>query len=379
MKNHFLMGVLWLFWPTNLLASLPPDEISLEAVLLELSIEINAVNTCFEQQISQQESLLIEVRQNLLLTTDYHQKVDLLILKSQIEEQIQKIQTENTTEIAKIRYLKGLQIIKILYEKVLSLDHHFASVRTFNEISKMANPNQYPEYNKLRELIATKKDKKGGFELTSLLGTNMVASVMQTFSNLVVSSLTKAERETELSKVECILDFSLRMQKDLNTIYFETAFLQNSNQKIKQDIEMLFKEYTKPIAYLSTLESCRTNDDWENLTQKMEDYLKKMKSTAGNNQLKMKVNIDFPIDRLLLFISQYNNFIDQGGKFYEKFSVILNSYENEKPCETKLPLEYKKLKADINLAIEKFNVAYKPVEINGSKMKEILYGINEFD
>ena len=242
MKNHFLMGVLWLFWPTNLLASLPPDEISLEAVLLELSIEINAVNTCFEQQISQQESLLIEVRQNLLLTTDYHQKVDLLILKSQIEEQIQKIQTENTTEIAKIRYLKGLQIIKILYEKVLSLDHHFASVRTFNEISKMANPNQYPEYNKLRELIAAKKDKKGGFELTSLLGTNMMASVMQTFSNLVVSSLTKDEREAELSKVECILDFSLRMQKDLNTIYFETAFLQNNNQKIKQDIETLFKD-----------------------------------------------------------------------------------------------------------------------------------------
>lgn len=379
MKNHFLIAVLWLFWPTNLLASLPPDEISLEAVLLELSIEIKAINTCFEQQISQQESLLIEIRQNLLLTTDYHQKVNLLILKSQIEEQIQKIQTENTAEIAKIRYLKGLQIIKILYEKVLSLDHHFASVRTFNEISKMANPNQYPEYNKLRELIAAKKDKKGGFELTSLLGTNMVASVMQTFSNIVVSSLTKAERETELSKVECILDFSLRMQKDLNTIYYETAFLQNNNQKIKQDIETLFKEYTKPIAYSSTLDSCRANDDWENLTQKMEDYLKKMKSTAGSAQFKMKVNIDFPIDRLLLFISQYNNFIDQGGKFYEKFSVILNSYENEKPCETKLPLEYKKLKADINLAIEKFNVAYKPVEINGSKMKEILYGINEFD
>ena len=45
----------------------------------------------------------------------------------------------------------------------------------------------------------------------------------------------------------------------------------------------------------------------------------------------------------------------------------------------KLFVKYKKLKGDINIAIEKFNVAYKPVEINGSKMKEILYGINEFD
>ena len=37
------------------------------------------------------------------------------------------------------------------------------------------------------------------------------------------------------------------------------------------------------------------------------------------------------------------------------------------------------LKSDIDIAIEKFNTAYKPVEINGSKMKEILYGINGYD
>lgn len=45
----------------------------------------------------------------------------------------------------------------------------------------------------------------------------------------------------------------------------------------------------------------------------------------------------------------------------------------------KLPMEYKKLKADIDVAIDKFNIAYKPVEVNGTKMKEILYGLNEFD
>ena len=94
---------------------------------------------------------------------------------------------------------------------------------------------------------------------------------------------------------------------------------------------------------------------------------------------KMIVNMEFPVDRLIQFIGQYNNFIDLGGKFYEKFKIILNSYENEKQCETKLPLEYKKLKSDIDIAIEKFNKAYKPVEINGSKMKELLYGLNEFE
>ena len=94
---------------------------------------------------------------------------------------------------------------------------------------------------------------------------------------------------------------------------------------------------------------------------------------------RMSVNIDFPVERLLQFITQYNAFIDQGGKFYEKFRIILNSYENEKPCQSKLPPEFGKLKQDIDLAIDKFNTAYKPVELNGSKMKEILYGINEFD
>ncbi len=379
MKKRALFTALCFWMALNTYAFKFDDDVSPEDILVELTQQIRTINSTFSRQIKAQEIILSQVNCQLIGLSDDHEKVNLLIQKDQIKESIEQLQKENNAEVAKVRYLKGLQIIKILYEKVLSLDHHFASVRTFNEISKMANPNQYPEYNKLRELIASKKDKKGGFELTSLLGTNMIASVMQTFSNLVVSTLSKDEREAELSKVECILDFSLRMQKDLNTIYFETAFLQNNNQKIKQDIETLFKDYTKPIAYVSSLESCRTNDDWENLTQKMEEYLKKMKTTIGSTQFKMQINIDFPIDRLLQFIAQYNNFIDQGGKFYEKFNVILNSYENEKACETKLPLEYKKLKADINLAIEKFNMAYKPVEINGSKMKEILYGINEFD
>lgn len=358
-------------------AAATPDDPNV--ILHELSTAIEHINAKYAALILAEQERLAEVEIKLYQNQSTKAKLNGLILKLQIQEQLGVLDKENALEITKVRYLKGLQIIKILYEKVLGLDHHFASVRTFNEINKMANPNQYPEYNKLRELIAVKKDKKSGFELSSLLGSNVVASVMQTFSNLVVSSLTKNEKEAELAKVECILDFSLRMQKDLNTIYFETAFLQNNNQKIKQDIETLFKDYTKPIGYASTLESCRANDDWENLTQNMEAYLAKLKTSAGTSRAKMQVNMDFPIDRLLLFISQYNNFIDQGGKFYEKFSVILNSYENEKSCDAQLPMEYKKLKSDINLAIEKFNVAYKPVEINGSKMKEILYGINEFD
>ena len=348
-------------------------------IVAELLTEIKNINHKYELLIDDKEYQLKLVNNALKDATSTQQKVDLLVEKDFLKSEIKELQIEVNGELSKIRYLKGLQIIKILYEKVLSLDHHFASVRTLNEINKISNPNQYPEYEKLKDLVSAKKDKKNGFDLTSVLGTNTIVSVVQTFTNMLGSSLSKDEKEKELANVDCILDFTLRMQNDLNTIYFETAFLQKSNDKMKLDIELLFKDYTKPISYLATLENCRSNDDWETVTQKMEEYLNKMKTSTGTAQYKMQVNLEFPIDRLLQFITQYNNFIDQGGKFYEKFKIILNSYENEKQCESKLPLEYKKLKADVDVAIDKFNIAYKPVEVNGTKMKEILYGLNEFD
>jgi hypothetical protein len=348
-------------------------------IISELVVEINAINLRYEILINSKLKQIEVINNSILITYKTKKKVDLLIEKDQINSEIRQLVKDNSGDISKIRYIKGLQIIKILYEKVLSLDHHFASIRTFNEINKISNPNQYPEFEKLKNLVASKKDKKTGLDLTSILGTNTIVSVVQTFTNMLSSSLTKEEKEKELGNIECVLDFTLRMQNDLNTIYFETAFLQKSNEKMKSEIEVLFKDYTKPINYFTTLEQCRTNDDWENITLKMEEYLSKMKTITGTQQYKMQVNLEFPIDRLLQFISLYNNFIDQGGKFYEKFKVILNTYENEKQCESKLPLEYKKLKMDIDIAIDKFNIAYKPVEINGTKMKEILYGLNEFD
>jgi hypothetical protein len=379
MKSQILISTLLLVLTVK---ASPPFSVKYDQpneILVELSNAIKAINAKYTLKIGRKESDLKVIKLNLANSLYMEEKVNLLILKNQVEDEIHHLKLSNVNDVSKIRYLKGLQIIKILYEKVLSLDHHFASVRTFSEISKIANPNQYPEYEKLKEVLANKRDKKTAFELTTLLGTNTIVSVIQTLTSMVSSSLSREEKEKELAKVECILDFTLRMQNDLNTIYFETAFLQTSNDKIKHDIEILFKEYTKPIGYSATLENCRTNDDWEDITQKMEDYLTKMKFTSGSTQYKMQVNLDFPVERLLQFISQYNYFIDQGGKFYEKFSIILESYENEKQCETKLLLEYKKLKADIDVAIEKFSVAYKPVEINGTKMKEILYGLNEFE
>ena len=344
----------------------------------EMLAELTAVQKTFYTKKEAVINQITAINQQLKTEENLNLKVNLLIQKDALNENLKKLELENASDISKIRYIKGLQIIKILYEKVLGLDHHFASVRTFSEISKMANPNQYPEFEKIKELVKAKREKKQGVDLTSVLGTNTLVSVINTFSNMMVSGLSKEEKEAELAKIECILDFTLRMQTDLNTIYFETAYLQASNNAIKTDIETLFKDYTKSINYLVSLSECRNNDDWDNVSSQLNTYLKAMDKAEGAQKNKMLINLEFPIDRLIQFITQYNNFINEGEKFYQKFSIILNSYENEKQCESKLPMEYKKLKSDINVAIDKFNVAYRPVEINGTKMKEILYGINEF-
>lgn len=347
-------------------------------LLAEMSAEIGQVQLKYRPLIEDLEDryrLESEAFQSAVLVED---KLNALSRREQLLEELKALKLDSVTEISKIRYLKGLQIIKILYEKILSLDHHFASVRTLGEINRIANPTQYPEYTKLREVIAAKKDRRA-FDLTDILGANAIVSVVHAFTNMLSSGLSREEKEKELATVECILDFTLRMQNDLNTIYFETAFLQTSNGRMKQEIEVLFRDYSKPIGYVATLESCRAHDDWETFAQKADDYLARLKMASGTAQYKMQVNMEFPIERLLQYISQYNAFIDQGGKFYEKFRIILNSYENQKQCESRLPPEYLKLRNDIDIAIEKFNVAYKPVEINGTKMKEILYGLNEFD
>ena len=379
MKTNIIYILALFCMAVNTYAFSAPEKKETDDVIAEMIIEIKIINEKYADKLCGKEQELDYINESLQNAFTTEQKVDLLIMKDHVKDQIKKLTQENSTEVSKVRYLKGLQIIRILYEKVLSLDHHFASVRTMSEINKMSNPNQYPEYGKLKELVAAKKDKKFAIDLTSVLGSNTVVSLVQTFTNMIGSSLTKEEKEKELANVECILDFTLRMQNDLNTIYFETAFLQTSNNKVKEDIETLFRDYTKPIGYMPSLETCRTGDDWESVGSKMDEYLAKVKTTTGATQYKMQVNMEFPIDRLLQFITQYNNFIDQGGKFYEKFKIILNSYENQKQCESKLPMEYAKLKADIDVAIQKFNVAYKPVEVNGSKMKEILYGLNEFE
>lgn len=358
---------------------------SIEILIQELENETHAIQEHYSITNQKLYEKLENITRELRITRIIEQQVVLLIQKDQIQEQLIKNKVFEETDISKIRYLKGLQIIKILYEKTLSLEHHFASVSTFNEINNLSNPNQYPEFAKMKDVINSKQDKKSGFNLSSILGDNIYTSVVHSLVSLFTdTSTSKAEKEESLLDVECILDFTLRMHNDLNTIYFETAFLQKSNENIIKELEQLFLDFTKPIKYKTPLKQCRNADDWDAVRENLNGFLLELNKIIDDDSQrykahKMQINLEFPIDRLLQFITQYNMHINQGAKFYEKFGIMLNSYENEKQCATKIPPEYIKLKANIETSIESFNTAYKPVEINGSKMKQVLYGINEYD
>ena len=381
-KQNFL--ILIFFISSNCFASINPNPI-INSILEELILEIQDIQSHYDISNANLYQELHQITKELQRTNQVEQQVALLIKKDQLNERLNQNALSETTDISKIRYLKGLQIINILYAKTLSLDHHYASVATFNEINNLSNPNHYPEFATMKDVIKNNQDKKTGFNLSGILGENIYTSVVHTLVSLFTNSnSSKAEKEANLEDVECILDFTLRMHNDLNTIYFETAFLQKSNENIIDELEQLFVDFTKPIKYKTPLKECRNNDDWDVVRENLDAYLERLnKIIVDDSQRykahKMQINLEFPIDRLLQFITQYNMHIDQGAKFYEKFGIMLNSYQNEKQCATKIPPEYIKLKANIKTSIETFNTAYKPVEINGSKMKQVLYGINEYD
>ncbi len=361
------------------------DNNNIEILINQLAKDIQRIHSEYDIEFRRMYHLLSENKRNLIEKRDIESRISLLVKKDAITEQIAWLRLRELTDISKIRYIKGLQIIKILYEKTLALDHHFASVSTFSEINKISNPNNYPAFNAIKDQITTATDKKRGFDLTEVLGTNIYTSVAHSLISLFTSSnVSKNKKEASLKEVECILDFTLRMHNDLNTIYFETVFLQRNNEDIMEQLDVLFVEFTKPIQYRRSLSECRSTDDWDSVRDHLSIYINTLENiiadpTRRRKAQKMQINLEFPIDRLLQFISQYNAFIDQGGKFYEKFGIMLDSYENAEQCADKIPVEYQNLKANIAIAIEKFNTAYKPVEINGSKMKEILYGINEYE
>jgi hypothetical protein len=321
----------------------------------------------------------------------------LLWERDQLRDIILKIEEEHNTKMLKLRYRKGIEIVKMLYEKILSMDHHFSSMKAQQGLSNMCNPNSYTEFKDVKTILDDKMKKKFNFQMPALFQANPYLSAAFTVVGMVTSlgDGNNSEKKESLEKMSCILDFTVRMHGDLNTIYYETGYLRDANLTLKKECETLFAECSRQVGYTIPLVSCRESDDWERLYTMLDTYVGKALGEggpsatqpaggygmpaavpAGNEKLmnKANINLQFSIDRVTQFIDKYSNFVGQGSEYHKKFAKIVDNYENEKQCASAMPAQYKQLKADIEQTLEKFNSAYKMPEVQGSKLKDMLYG-----
>jgi hypothetical protein len=320
----------------------------------------------------------------------------LLWEKIQLEETLNELQQDHELKLLKVRYRKSIEIVKMLYEKVLSMDHHLSSLKAQQGLSNLSNPHNYPEFKETKSVIEDRMKKKFNFQMPMLFQTNPFLSAAYSIVGMAVGGGEDKDKKESIDKIACILDFTVRMHTDLNVIYYETGYLRDANLTLKKECEALFSDCARQVGYTIPLVSCRDGDDWERLYSMLDTYVAKALGEttttapapggypptntgmppAPDPRLLARAtnNLQFSIDRVAAFIEKYSNFVSQGGEYYKKFSKITSSYENEKACSTSLPDQFKQLKNDIDETLDKFNSAYKMPEVQGSKLKDMLYG-----
>ncbi len=304
----------------------------------------------------------------------------LLLEKIQLEESIRLLEADAALKQLRLRYRKGIEMLKMLYEKILSLDHHFTSLRTSQQIARISNPHEYPEFKALNGMLEERMKKKFGFSLPALLESNPYLSATFSLVGLALGIGDSRQDQNNMEKISCILDFTVRMDQQLSIIQYETEFLRDANLSLKRECELLFSDCTRQIGYTASLTQCRDQDDWEQLYNQLEQYIAAAEQVIEINASaprKTHANLQFSIDRIVHFLDQYCAFIAQGNVYYRKFARIAGSYQHEARCAEVLPETFSTLKSDIEITLEKFNNAYYLPEMQGSRLKDLLYGIED--
>jgi hypothetical protein len=371
-----------------------------------IETEMRQLERVFQNETEPMRTRLVEVSTELNNPRNRtpEKGFELLWEREQLRETLFQLQEEHDLKMLKLRYRKSIEIVKMLYEKVLSMDHHFTSLKAQQTASNLSNPHNYPDFKEVKGLIDDKMKKKFNFQMPALFQTNPYLSAAFTVVGMVTSlgEGNQSEKKEHMQKLSCIIDFTVRMHNDLNVIYYETGYLRDANLTLKKECELLFAECSRQVGYSIPLTSCRDSDDWERLYTMLDNYVAKALGETpgapnngmnqggmnqgyggmpgapqqGNNKMvsKATVNLQFSIDRVTQFIEKYSAFVSQGAEYYKKFSKIADSYENEKLCTDALPGQFKQLKTDIDQTLEKFNSAYRMPEVQGSKLKDMLYG-----
>lgn len=377
LKSSFMLGLLLLSHFSTTAISITADSTTFYNIHQSGFEAIYLLQGKYQAERSQINQQLEWLALQLAHHTSADRKIGLLEEKLELLDALSRVENAETLEILKVRYGKGIDLIKVMYEKILGLDHHFSSMQTYQNVAVLSNPNTFPAFKNIQGILKEKSSSKLGFSFPGIWESN--AFLTATFS--IVSSLLgkgkSEEKSAELNKISCVLDFTLRMHGDLNIVRHETEFLKKANQALKEECEALFKEYTLFLDYLVPLADCRKNDDWEQLQEQLLEFMGQLQDESTKNvqeAKKKEVDLAFATQRVADFITKYSNFIQQGIQYYQKFDSIISSYENEATCAPSLPHQFQELKYDIKTTIEKFNNTYNLPEIQGSRLKSLLYG-----
>ena len=382
MKKLILLAIFVLSY-SNTKGS-PP--VSMEKFFNDFKMELNEITENYYSSQLQFHQRLFEIKRELKnKNSDARDLVSLLIEKDEIKEKLELQGAKYNLKLAQLRYEKGMDLIKLLYEKILDLDHHFTALNTYQNIADISNPNSYPEFLKSKESLTKNIKSKSSIDIPDILKSNIYVSLATTVVSSFMGSGDKQSRKKELDDISCILDFTAVMHSDLNIIYYETEFLIDNNKSLTNEINSLFKNYTKVIGYRTSLDECRNSDDWDNVSENLDNFLqsidKALQKESGSSTYRKGIksisNIEFALDKVISFLNKYSNFVDQGSKYYNKFYKILNNYKNVDKCTSKLPAQYEDLKSDIKLSIEKFQRAYDIGELQGSAARDLIYGSEE--
>ncbi len=362
-----------------------PDTLQINAWLEDSEQQYRKMREEYQRKISRLTYELWRIDSDLSKAGESEHRLHLLEKRIALQKQLSVAMSTQELDLLKIRYRKGIDLIKLLYEKILALDHHFSGMKIYQNISMLSNPNSYPEFLEVRSLLEQRLKKKNLLQLPPVLESNPYLSATFSIVSAMLGEAEPKDRSQDLQRIACILDFTVSMNADLNVIRHETEFLQDANRQLKRDCERLFEDYAKVVGYFVSLESCRQNDDWEALYIKLDDFIAALQEQLVQNAdfnygmephfRRTLVNLEFATQRVADFIAAYSDFIRQGAQYYRKFDNIVSNYENEERCSDDLPKQYEDLHDDIRETIDKFQNTYNLPEIQGSRLKDLLYGM----
>ena len=334
-------------------------------------------NTCFDRYTA--TSLQLEQLDRRLqggMGISCEEGYLLLQEKLQLEKKLRVIEEEAELKILRLRFRKSIEMLKILYEKILGMDHHFSSLRAHQQMMRISNPHEYPEFKAVKSVLDERMQKKLGFALPAFMESNPYLSAVFSIIGLTLSSEGRTNRE-QLDQIDCILDFTVRMHNDLNLICFEAGYLHEADLSLKQECETLFADCTKPLGFDLSLDACRETDDWERLYRLL-DHPPSNAQHNLSNQLahqQSKIHLLFSIERIVRFIDRYCIFVNQGKEYYKKFARITDSYNQNQTCAATLSGALDQIRSDIRITLDKFTSAYNLPEMQGSRLKDLLHGI----